>query len=310
MTQIYITLDDLEKINKKEKIIAFIRKFFKEAFSLVFFVLIILISWVVFINFNLFLNLFSEAFSSTDHFNMSITSANKKMDMASLKWFSFSDSNNSSSDNFENLKRKNYEKVIYEKFEKLEKTKNNNDIYEKTMKKNMKSKIKDYEFDFNLLPPDSRLIVSKINLEAPIIDVNYASREKIEKADFKEELRNWVVKYPFTDNPWEWWNTLIFWHTSTYWWKKNPYWQIFSKLPQLKKGDEIKLLWEWEMYKYEVSKKLIRKPSQISATYDYYKKEWKMLSLMWCYPIWTDAKRIVVLAKRKDGYKKELSFKK
>jgi hypothetical protein len=54
---------------------------------------------------------------------------------------------------------------------------NNFDMVEKTtspsLEQDLKSNMKVYDFDFNLLPPMDRLIVSKINLDVPLIDSKY-----------------------------------------------------------------------------------------------------------------------------------------
>lgn len=56
-------------------------------------------------------------------------------------------------------------------------------------------------FKFSILPPGKWLIVPSIGVHAPIVDIAYASPEKIEKGDFYTELEQGVVKYPFTAEP-------------------------------------------------------------------------------------------------------------
>jgi sortase (surface protein transpeptidase) len=51
------------------------------------------------------------------------------------------------------------------------------------------------------------------------------------------------VKYPYTPDPGQSGNILIFGHTSYYWWKKNPYGDIFAKIPLLRHGDIIEIIW-------------------------------------------------------------------
>ncbi|OQB42366.1 MAG: hypothetical protein BWY04_00245 [candidate division CPR1 bacterium ADurb.Bin160] len=54
---------------------------------------------------------------------------------------------------------------------------NNFNIIEKspslTTEQDLKQNMKSYDFDFNLLPPMDRLIVSKINLDVPLVDSKY-----------------------------------------------------------------------------------------------------------------------------------------
>jgi hypothetical protein len=103
-------------------------------------------------------------------------------------------------------------------------------------------KMKDYSFDFNIIPPTNRLIIWKINLDVPIVDSKYKKESDFTQWNFDEELENWVVKYPTTPLPWKIWNTLIFGHTSQEWREKNPYWTVFSKIPNLVVWDEITVI--------------------------------------------------------------------
>jgi len=64
------------------------------------------------------------------------------------------------------------------------------------------------------------------------------------KGDFDLELRDGAVKYPTTPMPGEGGNTLIFGHTSQERREKNPYGTVFSQLPKLQYGDEIKVVWK------------------------------------------------------------------
>jgi LPXTG-site transpeptidase (sortase) family protein len=108
-------------------------------------------------------------------------------------------------------------------------------------------------------------------------------------------LYSGVVKYPYTPNPWEKWNVFIFWHSSYYWWKHNPYGTIFAKIPILKKGDKIIVEWKWRVYSYSVIKKYVLRPRQVDKIYKKYMNGY-YLSIMACYPIWSDRKRMVIIA--------------
>ncbi len=171
-------------------------------------------------------------------------------------------------------------------------------LNQKYLSNYLKNKKTFYKLSFNILPPDNKIIISSLNIIAPIIDVKYATKEKIEKWDFDAELYKGVVKYPFTAYPGQTWNTLIFGHTSYYWWKKNPYGNIFAKIPKLKPGQTIQIIWNNKLYNYEIIEKKVIWPSQIENLYNQY-KNWKYLTLMWCYPIWTDLRRILIIAKLK-----------
>ena len=126
-------------------------------------------------------------------------------------------------------------------------------------------KMKDYSFDFNIIPPTNRLIIWKINLDVPIVDSKYKKESDFTHWNFDEELENWVVKYPTTPLPWKIWNTLIFGHTSQEWREKNPYWTVFSKIPNLVVWDEITVIRWGKLYKYKVIEKVVVSPKGVDT---------------------------------------------
>ena len=166
-----------------------------------------------------------------------------------------------------------------------------------TIQNSLESKMKEYSFDFNTVPPTDRLIIWKIDLDVPIVDSKYKNQSDFTQWNFDEELENWVVKYPTTPEPWKIWNTLIFGHTSQEWWKKNPYWTVFSKIPNLELWDEITLIWWWKLYKYKIIEKTIVSPKNVDTQYKKY-QNWDYVTLMWCYPIWRTDKRMMITAER------------
>jgi LPXTG-site transpeptidase (sortase) family protein len=157
---------------------------------------------------------------------------------------------------------------------------------------------KDYNFSYSLVPPGNRLFIPAIWVDAPIVDISFASETKLKHGDFNAELYSWVVKYPSTPEPWHKGNSLIFWHTSFYRWKKNPYGEVFAKIYDLKKGDAIKVARKWQLYTYEIVESIVVKPSEVDVTYMKY-TDWEYITLMGCYPIWSDARRWLIIAKRK-----------
>lgn len=176
-----------------------------------------------------------------------------------------------------------------------------NDVIQKetaeTIQNKLEIKMKEYSFDFNVLPPTNRLIIWKINLDVPIVDSKYKKEKDFTQWNFDEELENWVVKYPTTPLPWKMWNTLIFGHTSQEWREKNPYWTVFSKIPNLSVWDEITVIRWGKLYKYKVIEKTIVSPKNVDAQYKKY-QNWDFLTLMWCYPIWRTDKRMMITAER------------
>ena len=74
----------------------------------------------------------------------------------------------------------------------------------------LKSQLSEYKFDFNVLPPTNRIVISKIWLDVPLVDSKYKDEVDFTQWNFADELENGVVKDPTTPEPWYEWNTLIF----------------------------------------------------------------------------------------------------
>lgn len=163
----------------------------------------------------------------------------------------------------------------------------------------LKNKLSYYGFDFNTLPPVDRVVVPSIWLDVPLISIVDKSLVDLARAEFDSELREWVVKYPTTPTPGENGNTLIFWHTSQERWEKNPYGTVFSNLPKLQYGDEIKLVRNWELYTYKVVHTAIHRPKDVDTEFQKrQEKDGEYVTLMWCYPLGTTKQRMMVIAER------------
>jgi len=74
----------------------------------------------------------------------------------------------------------------------------------------LRSKMREIQFGFNLLPPDNRLSIPKLGIQAPIINVVYYTPQKLRDGDFDKELYKGVVRYPNTASPGQTGNVLIF----------------------------------------------------------------------------------------------------
>lgn len=162
----------------------------------------------------------------------------------------------------------------------------------------LKSKLSDYDFNFNTLPPVNKLVIPSIALDVSIVDSKFKEIKDFTNWNFDLELQSWVVKYPTTPNPWEDWNSLIFWHTSQERWKKNVYWTVFKDIPRLTTWNRIQVVWNGNMYEYEVIWKIVVYPNQVNKEYlKYQTAGGKFLTLMWCYPLGTDKKRMMIFSK-------------
>lgn len=170
-----------------------------------------------------------------------------------------------------------------------------------TIEDYMDARLSDYTFAFNDLPPGRRLLISSIDVDAPIVDVPYASDEKLQNGDFDQELREGVVKYPFTVEPWNKGNSLLFGHSSVTAWEdvQNPFWYVFYKLQDLEPGERFDVIWDGQLYSYEINNRVIKLPEDVWAEIEKYDQSWEnFLTLMACYPRLTDHKRVLMVAKQ------------
>lgn len=167
-----------------------------------------------------------------------------------------------------------------------------------TLERYLQDRLALYKTPFSLLPPGKRLRIHRLGVDAPVVDVAYASAEQMEKWAFHDQLTQGVVKYPFTSDPGNTWNTLVFWHSSVDFreTKSNPYGFIFSHLHELEIGDTIELVWNSQQYLYSVEETVIKKPTQINEVLEQFDHD-KFLTLMACYPRFSTAQRILVVAK-------------
>lgn len=162
----------------------------------------------------------------------------------------------------------------------------------------LQSHLMDYGFSFNTIPPVDRIIIPSLWLDVPIVTNENMAVTDFAKADFDDELEQWIVKYPTTPAPGQEGNTLLFGHTSYVVWKDNPYGTIFKDLPKLKDSTLIQILRQGNLYEYKVIDLFIIPPKQVNAQYMTYQNAGgSYITLMGCYPLGTDNKRIMVVAK-------------
>lgn len=274
----YQTLDDLEYVlsQPKNKFYKF-SKIFKEikVLGLIF---IVLFLWTYLItNAQLVIDNFNDRFSPTEVNGISEDEIN-----SSFNWQHWS-----SEEQVDNLVEQ-YEGIVSMEQE----VATDMDHY---LQQNLDS----YDFSFNLLPPTNRLIIPAINLDVPLVESSVVTYKDFTETSFDSDLENWVVKYPTTPEPWEWWNAFFFGHTSQEYWKKNPYWTVFRNIPQLRENDKIQVVREGVLYEYKVLKTVVVRPKDVNDTYVSFGEEWKeYITLMWCYPIGRIDKRMMIFAER------------
>lgn len=285
-----INIDDIKIVERKFSIWSEIRDF-----SIIF-IVIVGFGWL-FINAQLFVIAFDDILgkSSVSANEMVVASPKKTVNLSSVEKFH----KKQEGDDMLKLKEKLLKEKLLKKLSNIWIWERTDMIYKPSYESIIKEHLKSYNMNFNTLPPDNRLTIPAIWVDVHVVTLTNVPIKTIESADYDKYLYKWVVKYPYTPNPWEKWDIFIFGHTSYYWWKHNPYANIFAKIPQLRHGDIIQLTWKWKIYKYEIFKKFIKSPNQVAYLYKKY-QDWEYLSIMWCYPIWSDRSRMVIVAKRVD----------
>lgn len=258
------------------------RSFFHEirSFALIFGIVFVVI--LVFTNFNLFAANFRALFEDDIHPTAPIST-------------SLVSENNDISTIIDTAEKNNIE--IQGLLKNYQKNTDANTLTPST-EEILQSHLMDYNFSFNTIPPVNRLIVPSLGLDVPIVITENKDAKDFTKADFNEELDKWIVKYPTTPEPGEEGNTLLFGHTSYVVRKDNPYGTIFKDLPKLKDSTLIQVLWKWKLYEYKVVDLFIVTPKQVPTQYMTYQDAGgSYITLMGCYPLGTDNKRIMVVAK-------------
>jgi len=138
---------------------------------------------------------------------------------------------------------------------------------------------------------DSCLVIPKIGVTSPIV---FSKSRKEE--DIQEDLKRGVVHYLGTSLPGETGNCFIVGHSSNYSWRGGDYNTVFVFLDKLKKGDEIFIYYNGEVYRYEVIESFLVNPEQVEVLEG---GSEPILTLMTCWPIGTNLKRLIVRAKLK-----------
>ncbi|MCX6806583.1 MAG: sortase [Candidatus Berkelbacteria bacterium] len=130
--------------------------------------------------------------------------------------------------------------------------------------------------------------IEKINVLAPIIKNVDGNNKTI----YNKALQKGLAHYKGTSLPTEGGNIFIFGHSSSTL-GTGPYATIFAKLNELKKNDVIIIYYQDKEYQYTVFKKVILEANDTSVL-DPTKRE--QLTLMTCWPIGTNQKRLIIKA--------------
>lgn len=150
------------------------------------------------------------------------------------------------------------------------------------------------QFESPVAETSYMLSIDKIGVNVPII-INVDGNNKDE---YNKSLENGVAHLKGVALPGKYGNTFIFGHSSYYAWKPGNYKEIFKDLNKLNIGDEIIINSNLYKYTYQVSDKQIVSPDRVDVADQNYTE--KKLTLMTCWPIGSDAKRLIVVAMLKE----------
>ena len=138
------------------------------------------------------------------------------------------------------------------------------------------------------IPQDARLIIPKINVDAPILMV-----ESTNNKDILESLANGIAHYVNTALPGRVGNMFITGHSSYYWWRGGDYNHVFALLEQVKINDLLYVYYEGGEYVYRVNGSKVVSPKETSVLKQ---TPTPTMSIMTCVPVGTNLRRLIVTA--------------
>lgn len=141
--------------------------------------------------------------------------------------------------------------------------------------------------------PEAKIIIPKINVEAPVIyDVPSIEEKAIQKG-----LENGVVHYITTPNPGEKGNSVIFGHSSSNILNKGKYKFAFLMLKSLDKGDTFIVQKDGKRYVYKVFNEFVTAPNDFSVLNAIEDKPATM-TLITCDPPGSSSNRLIIQAEQ------------
>jgi len=142
--------------------------------------------------------------------------------------------------------------------------------------------------------PESKIIIPKINLEVPVVfGIN-----SIEEDDIQDALEDGVVHYATTPNPGEKGNSVIVGHSSNNILNSGKYKFAFVLLRRLENEDIFYVQNEGVRYTYEVYKKEVVGPSEVSVLDT--QERANTMTLITCDPPGTSVNRLIITAEQID----------
>lgn len=146
--------------------------------------------------------------------------------------------------------------------------------------------------DGSAVGPEAKIIIPKINLEAPLVtDVPNNAEEAIQ-----EGLEKGVTLYPATGLPGEIGNPVFFGHSSNNLFNAGAYKFVFVRLHQLEIGDTYAINYGGKQYVYKIFAREVVKPSQVDVIYA--RPRPVMSTLITCDPPGTSNNRLIIQAEQ------------
>ncbi len=154
------------------------------------------------------------------------------------------------------------------------------------------------ELNLEIAPSDNRIIIPRIDQNIPIVRI---SSENLIRRDWnaledemQDALQNGVVHYPGTSLPGETGNVVVTGHSSYFPWDAGRFKDVFALLIDVVEGDKIVVYYGQDKYIYEVDEIEIVLPEDIEVLKQTPEDK---LTLITCYPVGTNLKRLIVSAK-------------
>lgn len=137
--------------------------------------------------------------------------------------------------------------------------------------------------------PDSSIYIKKTDVKAPI---NWDGNSD----NVQDLLSSGVVHVAGSASPGTPGNVFITGHSSDYWWTPGEYKTVFSLLDKLENGDEIVIRYQNYNFLYKVYNKEVVNKEDLGQFITTDKAQ--TLTLMTCYPVGTDWRRLIIQAER------------
>lgn len=143
--------------------------------------------------------------------------------------------------------------------------------------------------------PEPRLIIPKINVDAPVV----YGVGTVQEGPIQEALQRGVVNYPLpgaTSVPGQIGNSVILGHSSNDVFAPGDYKFVFALLERMEVGDTFYSNYQGKRYTYKVTKMEVIRPSEVGKLI--YPTNKPLMTLVTCVPVGTAANRLLVTAEQ------------